>query len=143
MSRSANKLISAALALAGTPFMLTRCSRSRAYEGNSSSTSMDNGIDLSGDGTLWFGFKRAVVRSLLTDGRRRYWWRGISITANWGVADERYKGLTAFNSGGGGVVANGNFDKGTKTRKTLFFWTFRKQPGFFDVVTYTVMAQQK
>ena len=103
------------------------------YTGNGGTATINNGIDLSGEGGLvWFKNRSTTISHRLYDTERGATKRLIS-----NFTDAETTGsndLTAFNSNGfsignnGGVNANGS---------DYVSWTFRKAPGFFDVVTYT------
>ena len=103
------------------------------YEGNGSTQSIDNGIDLSGEGGfVWFKGRDLTISHRLYDTER-----GATKRLSSSLTDAESTGtndLTAFNSNGfsvgnnGGVNANG-YD--------YVSWTFRKAPGFFDVVTWS------
>ena len=102
------------------------------YEGESSAQTINNGIDLSGEGGLVWGKKRsASYQHNLFDTAR-----GVnkSLSSNTSGAEATETGVTAFNSNGftlgtwGGLNDNG---------EDFVSWTFRKAEKFFDVVTYT------
>jgi hypothetical protein len=108
------------------------------YEGTGSSLSIDNGIDLAGEGGMtWIkirdGFnapnghhlydtERGATKRLRPDRDN------AEVTAS--------TGLTSFNSNGFTVGSNGGVNGGG-SGDSYVSWTFRKQAGFFDVVTYT------
>jgi len=103
------------------------------YEGNGSTQTITNGIDLSGEGGLvWIKDRESSSNShMLYDTERGAYY---AIKSNTTDANQfRSTGLTAFNSNGftlgslGAENSSGN-DKAS--------WTFRKAPKFFDVVTY-------
>lgn len=119
---------------AGNPVNVEDVFSTFLYEGNASSRTITNGIDLTGqggmvwiknrsftDGNLVFDTERGATDSLLTNKPDE------EDTAN-------SSQLNGFNSDGfdlgGGNVVNRNGDN-------FASWTFRKAPGFFDVVTYT------
>ena len=108
------------------------------YEGTGSTKTINNGIDLAGEGGLvWFknrqvgwehslfDTERGVQKMLQTPGTAPQYDR---------IASGDNDTLSSFNNNGftfetlGAVNGNGN---------DLVSWTFRKAPGFFDVVTYT------
>ena len=104
------------------------------YTGNGSTQTITNGIDLSGKGGLVFFKDR-------TNGGTAWSWvdtaRGIYQTLesqNTGAQTSRTTGLTAFNTTGFNIGSY--FDMNTSA-VNYASWTFRKQPKFFDVVTYT------
>jgi hypothetical protein len=103
------------------------------YEGNNSTQTITNGIDLSGEGGLvWIKERTAVygnMSHILTDtenGVNKFLQsdntQALSTGTNW---------LTAFNSNGFNVGININFNTAD-----FASWTFRKAPKFFDIVTY-------
>ena len=100
------------------------------YTGNSANQSIVNGIDLSTYGGLvWVKNRQDTTYHNLFDTNRGIYKRLYSSTTNAQVTNTEY--LTAFNSNG--------FDTGTGLSDTFNYvsWTFRKQPKFFDVVTWT------
>ena len=106
---------------------------SYAYTGDGSTQSINNGIDLNGkDGLVWIKNRDATDAHILTDTER-----GVgkvlfsdATTAESTDADT----TTAFNSTGFSLGADVKVN--TNTEKYIS-WTFRKQPKFFDIVTYT------
>ena len=103
------------------------------YDGNGSARSINNGLDLSGEGGLvWLKQRSAPNTShFLFDTER-----GTSSTIGPDSNGAAYTSsrVSSFNSNGFSLTndgyANGNgYD--------YCSWTFRKAPGFFDVVTYT------
>jgi len=102
------------------------------YEGNGSTQTITNGIDLDGEGGLvWSKSRSGAYSHGLYDTER-----GVTkeIKTDATTAESTDNGVTAFNSDGYDVGArfttNNNGD-------TYASWTFRKAPKFFDVVTYT------
>lgn len=104
------------------------------YTGNGSTQTITNGIDLSGKGGLVWNKKRSAVDD-------HYLWdtvRPIGSYLSSNLTDAQgptSTGRIAYSStgfswqaGGAGYNQNG---------ATYASWTFRKQPKFFDVVTYT------
>jgi hypothetical protein len=106
------------------------------YTGNGSTQTITNGIDLSGQGGLvWIKWRNTTYGSVdhnLYDTSRGVLNRILSNTTDAQVTQA--SSLTAFNSTGfslGGTSGtNGN-------NANYVSWTFREQPKFFDVVTYT------
>ena len=109
------------------------------YTGNGSTQTITNGIDVTGKGGLiWFkeraaqGFDHALVdtaRGNLSSTE------GYSLASNQAAAQSSVRAVPTSSgfslssgSGAGPVNFNGS---------TYASWTFRKQPKFFDVVTYT------
>jgi len=104
------------------------------YTGNASTQTITNGIDLATKGGLvWVKTRSATGNNFLFDTARgvNNEIRSNATNAQSTVANS----LTAFNSNGFDIgsavnVANNN-------AVTYASWTFRKQPKFFDVLTYT------
>jgi len=103
------------------------------YAGNGSTQTITNGIDLSGQGGMtWIkgrnlSFSHAVFDTV----------RGATnrLVTNVSDANSVETGtLTAFNSDGFSLGSTGAVNSSSGTFAS---WTFRKQPKFFDVVTYT------
>lgn len=105
------------------------------YNGNGSTQTITNGIDLSGKGGLvWtkarsnvLGSNHALVDTVTGAGK----YLVSASTAAQGTASQ---GLTSFNSTGYSLGLDGFFND---SPGTYVGWTFRKQPKFFDIVTYT------
>ena len=108
------------------------------YTGTGSALTINNGIDLAGKGGMtllqsrsnntgsaWnvYDTNRGVQKYLLSSGSDQ------EATAGAGA------GLTAFNANGFTLGTNWNTENFSPY--TYVSWTFRKQPKFFDVVTYT------
>lgn len=107
------------------------------YEGTGSSRSINNGIDLSGEGGLvWI--KRRTFPSNTSSRHDLYdTERGATkaiFSNDSDVENTRSGALTAFNSNG---FTLGNFTEENGSGDDICSWTFRKAPGFFDVVTYS------
>ena len=99
------------------------------YEGTGGTQSINNGIDLSGEGGLvWIKNRSADSSHRLLDTERG---AGKVIYSSTNAQETTETNtLTSFNSNGfttGGYLGSYDFAS----------WTFRKAPGFFDVVTYT------
>jgi hypothetical protein len=109
------------------------------YTGNSSTQTITNGIDLSGKGGLVWLKKRGPNANY---GNPSLWdtVRGVNkvIYSDQTTLEQNYSpyGLTAFSSTGFSVSDPGNYGV-NGSGDTYASWTFRKQPKFFDVVTYT------
>ena len=128
-------LATAGAAAAGDPTYVDDVFSTYLYTGTGSTRTITNGIDLSGEGGLvWiksrdsgslnhhlYDTERGATKFLMSNSTSA---EITSITDN----------LTQFNSNG--------FDLGAwmdvnNSGLTFASWTFRKAPGFFDVVTYT------
>ena len=103
------------------------------YEGTGSTRSIDNGIDLSGEGGLvWIKERTVTQNHMLIDTVRGAEKFLVSNSPQKEFNDN--SSLTAFNNDGF-TIANGN--EVNHNLQDFVSWTFRKAPGFFDVVTYT------
>jgi len=100
------------------------------YTGNSSTQTITNGIDLSGNGGLvWLKARSGAFQHGLFDTVRGASYGLVSNNSN---EQYVYSSLTGFNTNGFALGSDYNAS-GT----TYASWTFREQPKFFDVVTYT------
>ena len=99
------------------------------YTGNGSTQTITNGIDLSTKGGLvWVKKRNGVENHYLYDTLR-----GVNsgLESNTSNAAANYGVVSSFNS-------NGYTDNYLwSSSENIVSWTFRKQPKFFDVVTYT------
>jgi hypothetical protein len=103
------------------------------YTGNSSTQTITNGINLSGNGGLVWTKSRSVA----TDHALVDTVRGSSqvLHSESTAAQVTYADITSFNSTGYSLDSlSGWFNT---SPRTYVSWTFRKQPKFFDIVTYT------
>ena len=107
------------------------------YEGNGSAQTITNGIDLSGEGGLvWIKHRVLGYDHHLYDtarGATKY------LESNSIAAETTYSpGLTAFGSNSF-TLGSGSDVNASPTFSGSYYvsWTFRKAPGFFDVVTYS------
>ena len=107
------------------------------YTGNSTARSINNGIDFGEGAMVWTKTRSAAYHHNLFDTVRTNG-RTHSLASSSSVGEGNYgtDGITSFNSNG--------FSLGTDTigalndnNYTYTAWTFRKSPGFFDVVTWT------
>ena len=103
------------------------------YTGNSSSQTISNGIDLAGEGGLvWIKHRDLYSNNVLYDTERgaTHW---LNTDNNNGEGNPAGTFIT-YNTDGFTVGDNDtlNYDN-----YNLVSWTFRKAPGFFDIVTYT------
>jgi hypothetical protein len=102
------------------------------YDGTSAAQTITNGIDLAGKGGMvWIKSRSVAFDHYLQDTARG---ADFSLASNTLGASFSSGQMTAFNSNGftlsGFNATNGNSN-------TYASWTLRKQPKFFDVVTYT------
>lgn len=103
------------------------------YTGNGSTQTITNGIDLSTQGGLvWLKGRSGATDHALYDTARG---ATKDLVSNSTAAETTQStGLTAFNTTGFNI---GALAKLNTSAATYASWTFRKQPKFFDVVTYT------
>ena len=103
------------------------------YTGNGSTQTITNNIDLSTKGGLvWMKAREQAYIHCLFDTARG---NGVLLKTNsTNSQDPGYSSYFSFLSNGFSV--NGNTDFNASGDKEVS-WTFRKQPKFFDVVTYT------
>ena len=104
------------------------------YEGNSGSQTIDNGIDFSGEGgLLWLKNRTdSSTQNILTDTVRGAN-EVLYSDANNGQATSNMN--QSFNDNGWSM--NCSFGDMNQNSKEYASWSFRKAPGFFDIVTYT------
>jgi len=133
MSFTARKLMSASGG-AGEVLNVEDVFSTYLYEGNGSTQTITNGIDLSGEGGLvWIKNRDATDSHILTDTAR-----GVTkvLKSNTPVVAETTDAdtVTAFSSTG---FSLGDDVKVNTSNESYCSWTFRKAPKFFDIVTYT------
>ena len=110
------------------------------YTGNGSTQTITNGIDLAGKGGLVWCKERSAGTGggrdfhYLTDSARGIGYR-ISTNDTGGNGSLNDTDMASFNSTG--FSLNIAADRFNYSGDTYASWTFRKQPKFFDVVTYT------
>ncbi len=103
------------------------------YTGNGSTQTITNGIDLSGDGgAVWFKKRSGNEDHNIYDTERGVLKRIKPNTTD--AENSQSNGLTTFNSDGWTMGSSGNMNQ---SGDTYVSWTFKKEPSFFDVVTYT------
>ena len=109
------------------------------YTGNDSTQNIVNGIDLAGKGGLvWLKGRSVATGHYLYDTVR-----GIangplsSQNTNEAYTANTPKTLTTFNSDGFSMQDDSATFGTNVSPRTYVSWTFREQPKFFDVVTYT------
>jgi hypothetical protein len=102
------------------------------YTGNGSTQTITNGIDLTGKGGLvWLKNRGAVANHLLFWQPTSSPWLSsntTSVAGTLGAGNEFTSSGFSLNGSSSLLNASGN---------TYASWTFRKQPKFFDVVTWT------
>ncbi len=103
------------------------------YTGNASSQTITNGVDLDGEGGLtWFKARNDTTFHILFDTERggTKWLNSASPNAE-ATASPAW---VTYNSDGFTLPQAIN---GLNNTQEMASWTFRKAPGFFDIVTYT------
>jgi hypothetical protein len=103
------------------------------YTGNDSTQTITNGIDLSTKGGMvWVKSRSQAGNPTIIDTVR-----GVNknLPTNQNYAQDSDPSVSSFNSDGFSINSLYSFINDTGT--TYASWTFRKQPKFFDVVTYT------
>lgn len=103
------------------------------YTGTGATQTITNNIDLSGKGGLtWIKGRSGATGHRLTDTVRG---ATKSLASNSTDAEATEStGLTAFGSTGFTIGADADYNT---SAATYCSWTFREQPKFFDIVTYT------
>ncbi|MDB2405818.1 hypothetical protein N9W49_00605 [Alphaproteobacteria bacterium] len=103
------------------------------YDGNGSTQTITNGIDLSGEGGLvWTKNRSATAHHRLFDTER-----GVNKGLGTNITNAEVtlaNSVTAFNSNG---FSLGSSTVSNTSGNDYASWTFRKAPKFFDVVTWT------
>jgi hypothetical protein len=103
------------------------------YTGNGSTQTITNGIDLSTKGgAVWMKARDVAYGTVVQDTAR-----GVNkylLTHSTNGEASSSATLNAFNSNGFTIGSGGAVNQ---SGNTFVSWTFRKQPKFFDVVTYT------
>ena len=104
------------------------------YEGTGSALTVNNGIDLSGEGGLvWWKSRSTAESNVIIDTERG---AGNWLITNTTGAQIAVSGANlAFNSTG--YSQNNSYSESNASGVDYASWTFRKAPKFFDVVTYT------
>ena len=105
------------------------------YTGTGSAISVNNGIDLSGEGGLVWVKGRNSTRSHYLYDTERGTTKAL-VTSQDGSGFDISNAVTAFNNNG---FTLGTYDdvNSSDAGKTQVAWTFRKAEKFFDVVTWT------
>ena len=102
------------------------------YEASAKTRIIENGIDLSGqDGLVWSKSRSNSENNVLIDTVRGGTKLLYSNSTN---SESEASAPITFSSTGYSISGNGAGNSDTFTYSS---WTFRKAPGFFDIVTYT------
>ena len=121
--------------VAAVPNYIEECFSTFLYQGNGSTQTINNGIDLAGKGGLvWIKDRVGAYSHNLVDSARgvnNYLFSDLT-SAQFDAGSLR---VSSFNADGFSLGSGSN---GTnRSGNGHVSWTFRKQPKFFDVVTYT------
>ena len=138
MSRATLKAIQAAAGNAGEATYVDDVFSTYLYTGNGSTQTITNGIDLANEGGMVWIKNRDAGRSHFINDTERGAERRLqsnSTDAEYNTTAGGNSGLASFNSNG--FTLGNDTDANANVSNEYVSWTFRKQPGFFDVVTYT------
>jgi hypothetical protein len=133
MSKLAKALTAAAGNAGGGALYAEDVFSTYLYTGTGVAITIDNGIDLAGEGGLvWLKNRGTVSNHSLHDTERT---PSYQLSSNSTAAEDTlYGDLTSFNSDGFSLGTTGG---GNNITGDIASWTFRKAEKFFDVVTYT------
>jgi hypothetical protein len=121
--------------VAAVPNYIEEVFQTWLYTGNGSTQTITNGIDLAGEGGLvWTKTRSNTYANGLYDTARG---AGVMLRSDSTSANNTTGELSAFGATGFSVSYNSLFAQTNANGATYVSWTFRKQPKFFDVVTYT------
>jgi len=103
------------------------------YEGNDGTNTINNGIDLAGEGGLvWIKRRDGITEHVLTDTEREAG-KLLYSDQSWEETTGT-NGVNVFNNNGFSLTGTDGQNNGDGN--DYVSWSFRKAPGFFDVVTY-------
>ena len=106
------------------------------YRGTGNQIVINNGVDLSEGGLVWMKNRDTSYGHFLFDTERGTT-KNLSTNSTSTEGTET-AGVNAFNSNGFSIGTNGTNDGAfNHTSYDYSSWTFRKAPGFFDIVTWT------
>jgi len=106
------------------------------YAGTGSTQTITNGIDLSGSGGLtWTKSRTSTLSHILQDTVGTGLTKSLRTNSTSAFSDNT-NGITSFNTNGY-TLGDGSDYSENSSGTSYVSWTFRKQPKFFDVVTYT------
>ena len=110
------------------------------YTGDGSARSINNGVDLSGEGGLvWTKIRNQSYGHFLfntVNGNGNYLRSDTSDTQATYATSGTNAGITAFNNNGYSLGADQSFQCLNYGSNDYSSWTFRKAKGFFDIVEY-------
>jgi hypothetical protein len=142
MSNSKKLLQAAAGSAGGAGLNVEEVFSTYLYEGNGSTQTITNGIDLDGEGGLvWIKSRTDAYNHYLHDTTTSEPWHflqsNLTDARNTHTGNEDLT-ISAFNSNGFVIGSGSGVNNGWGGNNSDFAsWTFRKAPKFFDVVTYT------
>ena len=117
------------------PVYVSEVFSTNLYTGTQATQTITNGIDLSGKGGLvWLKSRSNATNNYVYDTDRGLN-RLITNATNGGFA--LTDGLSSFNANGFSLGNDATAGQVNVSGNTYVSWTFRKQPKFFDVVTWT------
>jgi len=118
----------------GDPVYVEDVFSTHLYKGTGATNPIDNGIDLDGEGGMvWLKGRNDAYSHHLYDTERDV---QEMITSQDDDAETTVaQGVTAFNDDGFTIGTEGVINS-AGTNDVYASWTFRKAPGFFDIVTY-------
>ncbi len=103
------------------------------YTGNATARTITNGIDLANDGGLVWVKSRSTRNHILSDTERG---TGKVLFSNLDIAEDADPTtITSYNSDG--FTMDSSALKMNTNGEDFVSWTFKKEPSFFDVVTWT------
>ena len=109
----------------------------QAYRGNATYPRViNNGIDLTEGGLVWWKCRSTAYGHQLIDTERGVS-KHISTDGYGSETDGQNSKLASFNNNGFTMTSTSSTDAQNANNLTFVNYTFRKSPGFFDVVTYT------
>jgi hypothetical protein len=120
--------------VAAVPNYIEECFSTTLYTGNGSTQTITNGIDLAGKGGLVWTKSRSIADpAFIYDTARGI--NNFLIPSSTQSAVSTSRALTSFNNNG--FTLGDNDFSNDNVGELSVSWTFREQPKFFDVVTYT------
>ena len=106
------------------------------YKGNNSTNTITNGIDLDGEGGLWWLKRRTGTGShVLYDSTRATGSEHFPLFSN--LTNAEYDDFDTTPTSTGFTINSTSSGTVNETGQTYVSWSWRKAPKFFDVVTYT------
>jgi hypothetical protein len=103
------------------------------YTGTGAARTITNGINLSANGGMVWGKVRSTAQGHIISDTVTGTQKGLTTNSTAAQYSDP-QAITSFNSNGFTVGTTGEYNL---NGATLASWTFRKQPKFFDIVTYT------